>query len=97
MHDSLKLRKDVGVGFWRVRVVTNGDFDDGQANRPDVGRHGVKRVGALRFPLYPLRRHVGLTPDVGFGQTLFQLRRHAKIAQLDLALLIDQDVGWLDV
>lgn len=41
--------------------------------------------------------HVGLAPDVGFCERLFELARDAEIAELDLTLSVDEDVGGLDV
>lgn len=41
--------------------------------------------------------HVGLAPDVGFCERLFELARDAEIAELDVTLSVDEDVGGLDV
>ena len=51
----------------------------------------------IRTLIRETHRHVALTPDVGLGQTLFKLTRNTEITQFDLAFLVGEQVGRLDI
>jgi len=49
VNDGLKLSDGRREDLWRVRILSDGDFDDGETERPDVGsnRVGSEIVGVL--------------------------------------------------
>ena len=69
-----------------------GDLEQGDAGGPDVGRDSV------RLPRDALRGHVVAGADEGAGVALgAELARHAKVAELHVAVAAQEDVARLDV
>jgi hypothetical protein len=72
-------------------LIRSGWTDEGdQDDRVSVGFQ-------IRTLIRETHRHVALTPDVGLGQTLFELTRNTEITQFDLTLLVGEQVGRLDI
>lgn len=56
-----------------------------QPHTPHVGRNGVCPEVVLGLAFDAFGSHVGLAPDVGFGEGFFELAGYAKVAEFDLA------------
>lgn len=70
--------------------------------RPEQRRHSVSRVELLAQHMKSqgreiMYRHVRLATNFRLCYRPFQLARHAKIAQFDLAAHVYKDVGRFDV
>lgn len=48
-------------------------------------------------PTGPTHTHIRARPDKRIGNGIDQLARNAEIANLDVSLGVDEDVGWFDV
>lgn len=98
-----ELAKDVARDLGRVRIPPHGALDDGQTQAPDVALDVVGSVGKAPgagrqgASADALGRHVALAANVGFGDAGHEVPGHAKVADLDLSVGVDQDVGGLDV
>ena len=55
MNDRGELSEDVRVRLGRVGIMTDGELDDGESERPNVGRGGVGSWRSLRFSLNSFR------------------------------------------
>jgi hypothetical protein len=71
--------------------LANSQLHDGQSNTPDVWLDGVRRT------LDTLWGHVCACSYEGLGDGPVQLTGDTEIAELDLALGVDQDVGGLQI
>ena len=90
LRQLLKHRVPLGIGKF-----AGGQLDQRDAQRPHV-RPDVVAFGAGRVDA--LGRHVRPTAGVpGLGNAVDQLARDAKVAQLDGARLVQQDVARLHV
>lgn len=85
----------------RVGVFPHRALDDGQAQTPDVTLHIVGAVGRAAHghgaAADALRCHVALAANVCFCDAGDQVARDAKVADLDLAVGVNKDVGRFDV
>lgn len=69
-----------------------GDLEEGDAERPDVGGDGVGLAGDA------LRGHIVGGADEGVGVAAgAELAADAEVAELDLAVAAEEDVGGFDV
>ena len=99
-----ELAKDIVVRLGRIGIAAHGALEDAEPKTPDVALHAVRAHGPAASQGHlgvatsdALGSHVALAADVGLGDAGHQVARHAKVAQLDGAARVDQDVGRLDV
>ena len=84
----------VGVFEFGVRAegeLANSKLHDGKAETPNV------RLDGILFSLDSLRRHVRRCAHKGVSDRVNKLARYTKVAQLDAAPRVDQDVRRFDV
>ena len=101
MNDLLQQVQDAHgpsactVAGGRVRRIegeaTNGQLHDGQTHTPNFGSHGV------RAALDSFGGHVGGGADKGVCDGVDGLGCNTKVAELDVAPRVDEDVGGFDI
>ena len=98
----MKLAEDVVKGFWGVWVSAHGTFNDRQSQTPNVTLYTVcssaRRSGLLHATSRDsLGGHVTLTTNVRLGDAGNEVATDTKVANLDLALAVDENIRGLHI
>ena len=99
MNNLLKKVEDTGGRIFSIipklitgeRELANRQLHDGQAETPYIG------LDRVLVALNSFGSHVGGCTNKGVGDRVDQLSGNTKIAKLDVALGVDENVGGLDV
>lgn len=99
MNNLLEKVENTGGGIFSIipklitgeRELANRQFHDSQAETPHI------RLDCVLVALNSFGSHVGGCTHKGVGDRVNQLSGNTKIAKLDVALGVDEDVGGLDV